>query len=174
MRLIVVIFFGFGITFTTLLGGRGEPLPPPEKLQSTSTVPLEHLSLASGEFIILADVTPIPIEAAHISMNVPCRVTSHNTTPTSDIKLVAGVAPNLKPVSLEYIAGLSHPERFKCTYHVQLPQVVGQQITDIAIMNTGNKTIQFSSGNFATISISTSGSFRGLKHSSTFQVDKKG
>jgi hypothetical protein len=157
MRLIVVIFFGFGITFTTLLGGRGEPLPPPEKLQSTSTVPLEHLSLASGEFIILADVTPIPIEAAHISMNVPCRVTSHNTTPTSDIKLVAGVAPNLKPVSLEYIAGLSHPETFKCTYHVQLPQVVGQQITDIAIMNTGNKTIQFSSGNFATISISTSG-----------------
>jgi hypothetical protein len=79
------------------------------------------------------------------------------TTPSSDIKLVAGVTPNLKPVSLEYLAGLSRPQSFKCTYHVQLPQVVGQQITDIAIMNTGNKTIQFSSGNFATISISTSG-----------------
>ena len=157
MKLVAVIFFVFGITFTTLLGGRGAPLSPPEKLLSTSTVPLEHLSLAPGEFIILADVTPVPIEAAHISMNVPCRVAGNNTTPSSDIKVMVGVAPNLTPVSLEYIAGLSRPESFKCTYHVQLPQVAGQQITDIAIMNTGNKTIQFSSGNFATISISIGG-----------------
>jgi hypothetical protein len=77
MKLIAVIFFVFGITFTTLLGGRGAPLPPLEELQSTSTVPLEHLSLASGEFIILVDVTPVPIESAHISMNVPCPVTGH-------------------------------------------------------------------------------------------------
>jgi hypothetical protein len=157
MKLIAIIFFVFGITFTTLHGGRGAPLPPPEELLSTSTVPLEKLSLASGDFIILADLTPIPIEAAHVSMNVPCRVTDNNITPSSDIKVIAGVAPDLKPATLEYIAELSRPESNKCTYHVQLPQVADQQITDIAIMNTGNQTIQFSSGNFATISISTGG-----------------
>lgn len=157
MKLIAIIFFVFGITFTTLHGGRGAPLPPPEELLSTSTVLLEKLSLASGDFIILADLTPIPIEAAHVSMNVPCRVTGNNITPSSDIKVIAGVAPDLKPATLEYIAELSRPESHKCTYHVQLPQVVDQQITDIAIMNTGNQTMQFSSGNFATISISTGG-----------------
>ena len=143
MRLIAIIFFVFGITFTTLHGGRGAPLPPPEELLSTSTVPLENLSLAAGEFIILADVTPIPIEAAHVSVNLPCRIEGNNITPSSDIKVIAGVAPDLKPANLEYIAELSRPESNKCTYHVELPQVPDQQITDIAIMNTGNQTIHW-------------------------------
>ena len=163
MKLITIIFFVFGITsFTTLHGGRGAPLPPPEELLSTSTLPLENLSLAPGDFIILADLTPIPIEAAHISMNVPCQVagnnsTNNNITPSSDIQVIAGVAPDLKPATPEYIAELSHPENNKCTYHVQLPQVADQKMTNIAIMNISNQTIKFSSGNFATISISSGG-----------------
>ena len=99
----VVIFFIFGIIFTSIHGGRGAPLPPPEELQTTSTVPLENLSLAPGDFIILADSTPVPIESAHVSMNMPCQVaatasdgnnitTSTTTTnaslgPSSDIKI---------------------------------------------------------------------------------------
>jgi hypothetical protein len=162
MKLIAIVLFVFGITFTTLHGGRGAPLPPPEELLSTSTIPLENLSLASGDFIILADLTPIPIEAAHVSLNVPCQVVGNNSTsnvtPSSDVQVIAGVAPDLKAVALEYIAELSHPENNKCTYHVQLPQVADQQMTDIAIINTSNQTIKFSSGNFATISISTGSS----------------
>jgi hypothetical protein len=166
---IAIIFFVFGIIFTSIHGGRGAPLPPPEELQTTSTVPLENLSLAPGDFIILADSTPVPIESAHVSMNVPCQVataegnnittstTNANLGPSSDIKIMAGVAPDLKPAIPEHIAELSRPENSKCTYHVQLPQVTDQQITDIAIVNTGNQTVKFSSGNFATISTSTGG-----------------
>jgi hypothetical protein len=177
VRSIAAVFFVFGIIFTTtatIHGGRGAPLPPPEQLQTTSTVPLENLSLAPGDFIILADSTPVPIQSAHVSMNVPCRIAtaegSGNTTttntsnatlgpPSTDIKIMAGVAPDMKPATPEYIpeyiAGLSHPENGKCTYHVQLPQIAGEQITDIAIVNTGNQTVRFGSGNFATISTST-------------------
>jgi hypothetical protein len=166
----VVFFFIFGIVFTSIHGGRGAPLPPPEELQTTSTVPLEHLSLSPGDFIILADSTPVPIESAHVSMNVPCQIaaadgnnitTSTTTTtnstqePSSDIKIMAGVAPDLEPAIPEYIAGLSRPEIGKCTYHVQIPQVVDQQVTDILIMNRGNQTENFTSGNFVTISTST-------------------
>ena len=169
MRSIAVIFYIFGIIFTSIHGGRGAPLPPPEELLTTSTVPLENLSLAPGDFIILADSTPVPIESAHVSMNVPCNATAtegNNITtsttdaslgPSSDIRIMAGVAPDLKPAFPEYIAGLSRPEDSKCTYHVQLPQVVDQQVTDIAIVNTGNQTVKFGSGNFATISTSTGG-----------------
>lgn len=163
---IAVIFFVFGIIFTSIHGGRGAPLPPPEELLTTSTVPLENLSLAPGDFIILADSTPVPIESAHVSMNVPCQaaaegsnITTSTTNaslgPSSDIKIMAGVAPDLKPAIPEYIAEFSRPEINKCTYHVQLPQVIDQQVTDIAIVNTGNQTVKFSSGNFATISTST-------------------
>src|SRR5215207_11465352 len=171
---IPVVFFIFGIIFTSIHGGRGAPLPPPEELLTTSTVPLENLSLAPGDFIILADSTPVPIESAHVSVNVPCQaeaaaeeaeaaegsnITTSTTNaslgPSSDIKIMAGVAPDLKPAIPEYIAELSRPEISKCTYHVQLPQVVDQQVTDIAIVNTGNQSVRFSSGNFATISTST-------------------
>jgi hypothetical protein len=171
VRSIAVIFFVFGIIFTSIHGGRGAPLPPPEELLTTSTVPLENLSLAPGDFIILADSTPVPIESAHVSMNVPCHaaaaaaaaegsnITTSTTNaslgPSSDIKIMAGVAPDLKPAIPEYIAELSRPEISKCTYHAQLPQFVDQQVTDIAIVNTGNQTVRFSSGNFATISTST-------------------
>ena len=168
----VITFFVFGIIFTSIHGGRGAPLPPPEELLTTSTVPLENLSLAPGDFIVLADSTPVPIESAHVSMNVPCQLattaaegnnnitastTNATLVPSSDIKIMAGVAPDLKPAIPEYIAGLSRPEISKCTYHVQLPQLADQQITDIAIVNTGNQTVKFSSGNFATISTSTGG-----------------
>jgi hypothetical protein len=71
-------------------------------------------------------------------MNVPCQIaaaegnnitTSTTTTtttnstqePSSDIKIMAGVAPDLEPAISEYIAGLSSPEIGKCTYHVQIP-----------------------------------------------------
>jgi hypothetical protein len=169
VKSISVIFFIFGIIFTSIHGGRGAPLPPPEELLTTSTVPLENLSLAPGDFIILADSTPVPIESAHVSMNVPCQVATvdgnNNTTstnnatlgPSSDIKIIAGVAPDLRAAFPEYIAELSRPENGKCTYHVQIPEVADQQVTDIAIVNTGNQIINFSSGNFATISTSTGG-----------------
>jgi len=170
VRSLGVIFFIFGIIFTSIHGGRGAPLPPTEELLTTSTVPLENLSLAPGDFIILADSTPIPIESAHVSMNVPCKaaktdgnnITTSTTAnaslgPASDIKIVAGVEPDLEPAIPEYVAGLSRPEIGKCTYHVQIPQVVNQQVTGIAIVNTGNQTVNFTSGNFATISTSTGG-----------------
>jgi hypothetical protein len=161
MTHIASIFFIFGIIFTTILGGRGAPLPPPERILSTSTVPLENLSLNPGDFIILADQTPIPIEAAHVSMNVPCQLrnntTNNGTMLHTDIGIIAGVEPDLKSAIPEFITKLSHPENNKCTYHVQLPQVRDQHITSIAIINNGNQTIKFTSGNFATISISTGG-----------------
>jgi hypothetical protein len=170
LRSLGVTFFIFGILFTSIHGGRGAPLPPPEELLTTSTVPLENLSLAPGDFIILADSTPVPIESAHVSMNVPCQIASADSNniptstsnvslgPSSVINIMAGVAPDLEAAIPEYIAELSRPEIGKCTYHVQLPQVVDQQVTDILIMNSGNQTVNFTSGNFATISTSTGGS----------------
>src|ERR687892_2889997 len=87
----VITFFVFGIIFTSIHGGRGAPLPPPEELLTTSTVPLENLSLAPGDLIIMADSTPVPIESAHVSMNVPCQLATTaaegNTTSTTDASL---------------------------------------------------------------------------------------
>src|ERR671911_627388 len=103
----ISIFFIFGIVFTSIHGGRGAPLPPPEELQTTSTVPLENLSLSPDDFIILADSTPVPIESAHVSMNVPCQIaaadgnniTTSTTTTTTTTTTTLIPLKNRLPIS---------------------------------------------------------------------------
>jgi len=55
---------------------------------------------------------------------------------------------------LEYVADLSNPDGNKCTFHVTFPEE-DEDVTDVAIINTGNETVDFESGNFATISLTT-------------------
>jgi hypothetical protein len=97
----------------------------------------------------------IPCQAAEEGNIITTNTTNSTQEPSSDIKIMAGVAPELKAAIPEYIAELSRPQLSKCIYHVQLPQDVGQQVTDILILNTGNQIVNFTSGNFATISTST-------------------
>ena len=116
------------------------------------TTPLEGLSLDQGEFLILADTTPAEIESGHVAISVPC--TDDSDTPESDIKVVAGVAPDLQPLDMDYVGDLSSPADNRCTFHVTFPQN-GEEITDVAIINNGTETVQFESGHFATISLTT-------------------
>ena len=54
---------------------------------------------------------------------IPCdnNGNNNNNDPESNIAVVAGVAPDLKPVELEYIAELSDPED-NCLYHADIPE----------------------------------------------------
>ena len=120
-----------------------------DQIPSTVTIPLEGLRLDAGQFILLADITPVRVEESHVAINVPCE---NGDDPESDIAVVAGVAPDVEPVDLEFVAELSDPED-NCTYHVDIPQNEDDDVTDIAIINPGDETVKFGSGNFATISI---------------------
>jgi hypothetical protein len=120
-----------------------------DQIPSSVTITLEGLRLEAGQFIELTDTTPVLVTAAHATINVPCQ---NGDDPESDIAVVAGVAPDLKPVELEFIAELSNPED-NCTYHVDIPEDEDDEVTDIAIINPGRETVEFKSGNFATISI---------------------
>jgi hypothetical protein len=122
-----------------------------DQILSTVTIPLEGLKLKAGQFILLSDTTPVHVEAAHVAINVPCE-NGNNNDPKSDIAVVAGVAPNVEPVDLQYVKQLSDPED-NCTYHVDIPEDDDDKVTDIAIINPGSETVAFKSGNFATISI---------------------
>lgn len=123
------------------------------EILSIDTVPLEGLSLDAGEFLLLADTTPALIESGHVAMNVPC-TPDDDDTPQTDIAVVAGVAPDVSPLDSEYVADLSNPDNNKCTFHVSFPED-DEDITDVAIINTSNETVEFESGNFATVSLTT-------------------
>jgi hypothetical protein len=122
-----------------------------DQIPSTVTITLEGLRLKAGQFIELTDTTPVLVDAAHVTINVPCE-NGNNNDPKSDIAVVAGVAPDLKPVDLEYIKELSNPED-NCLYHADIPEDEDDDVTDIAILNPDDKTVEFKSGNFATISV---------------------
>jgi hypothetical protein len=116
---------------------------------SIETVPLEGLSLEQDEFLLLADTTPAEIESGHVALSVPC---TDGDPPETNIDVVAGITPDVSPADLEYVADLSAPEDNRCTFHVTLPEG-SEDITDVAIINTGSGIVEFESGHFATISL---------------------
>ena len=70
----------------------------------------------------------------------------------TDIDVVAGVAPDVEPVDdLDYVEELSSPED-NCLFHADIPNN-SDEVTDIAIINTGDEKVEFKSGNVATLSI---------------------
>ena len=122
------------------------------EILTMQTIPLEGLSLDEGEFLLLADTTPAEIESGHVALSIPCE--EDDDTPETTIDLVAGVAPDLDAVELEYVGDLSSPEDNRCTFHVTIPEN-DEEITDVAIINSENETVEFESGHFAAISLTT-------------------
>jgi hypothetical protein len=123
------------------------------QIPTVVTIPLEGKSLDKGQFLEISDTTPVQVDRAHITLNVPCQ---DGNNPESEITAVAGVAPNLKKVDLTFIKQLSDQPK-NCTFHADIPQDIqgnsNAKVTDIAIISQ-NKDIQFNSGNFVTLSIS--------------------
>jgi hypothetical protein len=122
------------------------------QIPSTVSIPLEGLTLKAGQYLELADTTPVLVTDSHVTINVPCDNGNNNNDPESDIAVVVGVAPDLAPVELEYISELSDPED-NCLYHADVPENEDDKVTDIVILNPGDETVKFGSGNYATVSI---------------------
>src|SRR5918912_1886778 len=122
------------------------------QIPSVVTIPLEGKSLDKGQFLLLSDTTPEHVDRAHIALNVPCK---DGNNPESEITVVAGEAPNVKKVNLEFIKQLSDQPK-NCTFHADIPDDIkgdsNAKVTDIAIISL-NRDIQFNSGNFVTLSI---------------------
>ena len=123
----------------------------PAQIPTVVTTSLEGLSLNEGQFLLLSDITPVRVDAAHLAINVPCTEEGD-----SDIIAVAGVAPDVQTVELELVPELSSPPT-NCLYHGDIPNN-SDEVTDIAIANAG-ADIRFGSGNFATLAITEVNTF---------------
>ena len=124
----------------------------------------EHIpltgQLASGDYILLMDFTPFvtSIEGhSHIALKVPC-----NEDGTSKVTVVTGIAPNLNTLNIGNainngtLDGNSldlSDEGNSCLYHAELPN----NISDIALVNTSNQTLNFSEGGYPSVAVSAHG-----------------
>ena len=115
-------------------------------LVATETISLKG-KLASGDFKLLMDITGYLSESGHVAMKVPCGPDGEPL-----LAIVAGVAPEVAPIDMDYVAPLSNPPT-SCVYHGEIPQ----GITDIALINTSDEGIWFvgkgSAGYSVTITI---------------------
>jgi hypothetical protein len=124
----------------------------------------EHIpltgQLASGDYILLMDFTPFvtSIEGhSHIALKVPC-----NEDGTSKVTVVTGIAPNLNTLNIGNainngtLDGASldlSNEGNSCLYHAELPN----NISDIALVNTSNQTLDFNEGGYPSVTVSAHG-----------------
>jgi hypothetical protein len=116
--------------------------------------------LAGGDYILLMDFTPFvtSIEGhSHIALKVPC-----SEDGTSKVTIVTGIAPNLytlnigKPINNGTLDGNSldlSDEGNSCLYHAELPI----NISDIALVNTSNQTLNFNEGGYHSVTVSAHG-----------------
>jgi hypothetical protein len=123
-------------------------IPESFTTSDTQTVFLEDESLPENSYIHLYDTTPYQIVRGHIAANLPCE--ENNST---EVVLLAGQAPNLAPIELEYIQDLSSPGEL-CLYHADINSFESNSITDIAIANNSTDDIDFPATSSVVISVS--------------------
>jgi hypothetical protein len=116
--------------------------------------------LASRDYILLMDFTPFvtSIEGhSHIALKVPC-----NEDGTSKVTVVTGIAPSLNALDIGNainngtLNGDSldlSDEGNSCLYHAELPN----NISDIALVNTSNQTLNFNEGGYPSVTVSAHG-----------------
>lgn len=127
-----------------------------DKLIISQYIPLKG-QLTNADYLLLMDLTPFATSVEghnHIAVKIPC---SEGGTP--ELTIFTGVAPQLKsldlgmPINDGMLDGKSlelSNEGKSCLYHADLP--IG--ITDIGLINTSNRTIDFDTGGYSvTISI---------------------
>jgi hypothetical protein len=138
----------------------------------------EHIPLTgqlpSGDYILLMDFTPFvtSIEGhSHIALKVPC-----NEDGTSKVTVVTGIAPNLNTLNIgksinngtldEKSLDLS-AEGNSCLYHAELPN----NISDIALVNTSNQTLNFNEGGYSSVTVSAHGT--AIQHMERLQQQQR-
>jgi hypothetical protein len=124
----------------------------------------EHIpltgQLADGDYILLMDFTPFvtSIEGhSHIALKVPC-----NEEGSPKVTIVTGIAPSLNTLDIGNainngtLDGNSldlSAEGNSCLYHAELPA----SISDIALVNTSNQTLNFDEGGYYSVTVSAHG-----------------
>ena len=118
-------------------------------------IPLDG-RLTNGDYTLLMDFTPFATSVeghSHIAMKVPC-----NEDGSPKVTIVTGIAPKLNTLEVgnainngtldEKALDLSAEGR-SCLYHAELPN----NITDIALINTSNGTLDFNEGGSYSVTV---------------------
>ena len=119
-----------------------------ESLFISQHIPLTG-QLQNGDYIHLIDFTPFNTTAeGHIAIKVPC---DNNGKPM--VAVIAGVAPNFTTLDVGNAINNGtldgrnidlSVEGTTCLYHGEIPN----GITDIALVNTSNQTLNFEAGGY--------------------------
>ncbi len=148
-----VLMSAVGLGFIALLtfaasefGSAQEEAMEEEKhaVLDSATVLLSHEGINAKDFIHLYDSTPSMITSGHVAAKLPC-----NADGESELAIVAGVAPDVAPVEMEIVEGLSSPGKM-CIYHADL----SGEITDVALLNTSDKAVRLPRTSTVVISVS--------------------
>src|ERR671919_1313856 len=164
--IVLLILPGMNISYSQPMSTQNNATSPEQHVEHVldNLVISEHIpltgQLASGDYILLMDFTPFvtSIEGhSHIALKVPC-----NEDGTSKVTIATGIAPNLntlnmgKSINNGTLDGNSldlSEEGNSCLYHTELPI----NISDIALVNTSNQTLNFNEGGYHSVTVSAHG-----------------
>jgi hypothetical protein len=106
-------------------------------VRDSTTVLLGMKVIPPKDFIPLYDSTPYKIINGHVIAKLPC-----DTRSQSQLKILVGHIPNLKPVQLELVKELSSPG-YVCIYQLDLPPKPLKLLSEVSSssgLQTNNNT----------------------------------
>lgn len=118
-----------------LLFAKGQQAEKKSQGQDSVTVLLDGKTIPSKSFIHLYDSTPSIVSVGHVAAHLPC-----DSGGDTNVKVVAGIAPDVSPLNLTRVDKLSVLGTV-CMYHADIPQQQGRNITDIALLNPTEQSI---------------------------------
>lgn len=155
----IVLSAGISISLGLIIGATVSPFHVwgASEGQQTKTGPthlmqwhsLKGITLNPGEFLDLADTTPMLTIGGHVAMYIPC-----DDSGKPLVQFLQGSVDvdenTLVPITPEYIKDLSSPGN-SCLYHFDIGTPDG--VTDFAIVNHGSNPVNFGERHTVTFSI---------------------
>ena len=120
--------------YNPILFAKGQQAEKKSQGQDSVTVLLDGKTIPSKSFIHLYDSTPSIVSVGHVAAHLPC-----DSGGDTNVKVVAGIAPDVSPLNLTRVDKLSVLGTV-CMYHADIPQQQGS-VTDIALLNPTEQSI---------------------------------
>jgi len=132
---ILTIIIATNNNYNPILFAKGQEAEKKSQGQDSVTVLLDGKTIPSKSFIHLYDSTPSIVSVGHVAAHLPC-----DSGGDTNVKVVAGIAPDVSPLNLTRVDKLSVLGTV-CMYHADIPQQQGTDITDIALLNPTEQSI---------------------------------
>ncbi|MEM2855949.1 MAG: hypothetical protein QW416_02460 [Candidatus Nitrosocaldaceae archaeon] len=161
-KLLAIVILSIVITGTTLYVTTSTIIAQQEtRVLDTTMLSLGYQRVRPGQFIHIYDTTPYPITSGHLAVHIDC-----DDEGVGVLAAAIGSVPDVEIIefNMKNMIHESSEHGEMCLYHLDLPPEHDMIVTDISLINTGDKWVRLSPEAGVTVTVHSLGEAIEEKH----------